>query len=315
MKQPTLDAEKVVDLMISGDMSVDELVRGLRASGGFVAKKIGVAVDIWERMVRDEQCTRFFSFPACIVATGCRGVIRDLVKRKLVDVLITTCGTLDHDIARSWRDYYHGDFSMDDEQLRESGINRLGNVLVPDESYGKILEEKIQPVLEELWKAGKREFSVKELVWEFGRRLGEGSILHWAFKNEIPVYVPGIFDGAFGSQLWLFWQTHRELRIDQFSDEQELADLTFNAEKTGALVVGGGISKHHLLWWNQFRGGLDYAIYITTAVEWDGSLSGARAREAVSWKKIKPAAARVTVEGDATIVLPLMAVALLQRLK
>ncbi|HOP09076.1 MAG TPA: deoxyhypusine synthase family protein, partial [Candidatus Methanofastidiosa archaeon] len=74
------------------------------------------------------------------------------------------------------------------------------------------------------------------------------------------------------------------------------------------------ISKHHTIWWNQFRGGLDYAVYITTAPEWDGSLSGARVKEAVSWGKVKEEAKYVTVEGDATVMLPFMYGSLLQRL-
>jgi deoxyhypusine synthase len=173
----------------------------------------------------------------------------------------------------------------------------------------------MQPILQELWQEGKRDFSGKELIWEFGRRIrNKNSILYWAWRNRVPVYVPGILDGAFGNQLWLFWQDHRDFKINQFRDEQGLADAVFNAKRTGALMMGGGISKHHTIWWNQFRGGLDYAVYITTAPEWDGSLSGARMREAVSWGKVKGRAKYVTVEGDATVLLPLIVGALIERL-
>ena len=79
-------------------------------------------------------------------------------------------------------------------------------------------------------------------------------------------------------------------------------------------MIGGGISKHHTIWWNQFKGGLDYAVYITTAPEWDGSLSGARVREGVSWGKIKEEARYVTIEGDATVILPILSLALFQSL-
>ncbi len=304
----------VKDISLQRGMGFDELARQLKSGGGFVAKKVGVAVDILERMQHDKTCVKFFSFPACIVATGCRGVIRDMVKEKLIDVIITTCGTLDHDLARTWSKYYHGSFEMDDVELHRKGINRIGNVLAPNESYGLVLEEKTQSILRELWGEGKREFSSRELIWEFGKRANKGSILYWAWKREIPIYVPGIFDGAFGSQLWLFWQDHREFKLDQFSDEQELADIVFKVKRTGALMIGGGISKHHVLWWNQFRRGLDYAVYITTASEWDGSLSGARMREAISWGKVKEKASHVTVEGDATVLLPLIIGALIERL-
>jgi deoxyhypusine synthase len=91
--------------------------------------------------------------------------------------------------------------------------------------------------------------------------------------------------------------------------------MCFTAKKTGALIIGGGISKHHTIWWNQFKDGLDYVVYISTADEWDGSLSGARPREAVSWGKISEKARRTMVEGDASVILPLMASALFARIK
>ncbi|KXB00312.1 deoxyhypusine synthase [candidate division MSBL1 archaeon SCGC-AAA261G05] len=304
---------KVEDVDLRGGMSLDELVQELEAGGGFTGKKVGVAVDILGEMVGDDDSVNFLSFPACIVATGCRGVIRDLVKEELVDVIVTTCGTLDHDLARSWSDYYHGDFNLDDVELHQEKINRIGNVLAPNESYGLILEEKMQPILNELYEE-KQEFTARELAWEFGKRLGEDSILYWAQKNEIPVFVPGLMDGAFGSQLWLFWQEHRDFRVNPIQDEEELSEIVFNAEKSGGLIVGGGISKHHALWWNSFKDGLDYAVYITTAQEYDGSLSGAKPREAVSWGKIKEKASKVTVEGDATVLLPLIVGALIERL-
>lgn len=302
------------DIRLGTKMSVGQLVRALGAGGGFTAKKVWRSVEIWLRMLRDRYCVKFLAFPACIVATGCRGVIVTLLKRRLVDVVITTCGALDHDIARTWKSYYHGEFEADDSELRRRGINRLGNIFIPNESYGEIIEQKVQTFLEELWGKKRRILSVRELVWEFGKRLGRESIFYWAWKNRIPVFIPGIFDGAVGSQLWLFWQTHRDFGLDEFKDQQELADIVFGAKRSGAIVVGGGISKHHTIWWNQFKNGLDYVIYITTAVEWDGSLSGARTREAVSWKKVKPGAARVTVEGDATVLLPLIVAATLERL-
>ncbi len=264
-------------------------------------------------MIR-KNCTNFLSFPACIAATGTRGVIRTILEKKWFNVVITTCGTVDHDIARSFASYYHGDFSMDDAELHRNGINRIGNVVVPQDDYGKLLERKVQPILQELWNEGKREMSTRDILWEFGKRLDSRSILYWCYKNKIPIYVPGITDGAFGYQLWSFWQEHRDFRVDVFRDEEELAGHVFKAKKTGGLLIGGGISKHHTLWWNQFGDGLDYAVYITTAAEYDGSLSGARTREAISWGKVSEKARHVTIDGDATVVLPLMTAALLDRI-
>jgi deoxyhypusine synthase len=298
----------ISDIEVDSDMKVVDLTTQMLASGGFTAKKLGVAAEILSSMLRDGKCTIFLSFPACIISTGTRGVIRKLVEERLVDAIITTCGTLDHDLARVWKKYYHGDFLMNDGELHRQGINRLGNILIPNDSYGIVLEQKMQPILDELYKEGKKNLSSRQLAYEFGSRLSDKkSILYWAAKHDIPVYVPGITDGAFGSQLWLFSQRHHDFAIDILKDEQELADIVFTAKRAGALMIGGGISKHHVIWWNQFRNGLDYAVYLTTAEEYDGSLSGARIREAVSWGKVKERAKYVTVEGDATITLPVLA--------
>jgi len=308
----------VKDIHVTDDMTVNQLVNEYFESGGFTAKKVGHAVDILEHMFKDTTCTKFLSFPACICSTGTRGVIKELIKRKLFDAVITTTGTLDHDLARVWKDYFHGTFMADDAELYNKGIYRLGNIFIPTECYGPVLEEKMQPILQELSEE-KLSWSTKELIWEFGKRLeqephGKDSILYWAWKNEIPIFVPGITDGAFGSQVWMHYQNNRKFSLDILKDEQDLSDIIFSSEKSGALIIGGGISKHHTIWWNQYKDGLDYTVYITTAVEWDGSLSGAQTREAISWGKIREQSENITVEGDATILLPLMVAALFQRL-
>jgi len=305
----------VKDIEIEKTSSVDELIRKMLDSGGFTAKNLAVAVNILEKMLRDKNCLKFLSFPACVVATGTRGVIKEMVRRKFFDVIITTCGTLDHDLARSYKNYYHGSFFVDDKDLHKRGINRIGNVFAPNESYGLIIEEKMKKFLNDMYSEGKKEISTFEFCWELGKRIKKkDSILFWCYRNRIPMIVPGITDGAVGYQIWQFSQDHN-FKIDVLKDEQFMSDLIWNAKKSGALIVGGGISKHHVIWWNQFKEGLDYAIYITTAVEWDGSLSGARPREAISWGKIKENARFVTVEGDATVYLPMIYAALLERLK
>ena len=312
-----MQKKPIKDFQIKNKMSSNEIIKQMYESGGFTAKKVAIGVDIIEKMIKEKNCVKFLSFPACICATGTRGVIKELIKRKLFDVVITTAGTLDHDLARVWKDYYHGSFNVDDKELHKQKINRLGNIFIPNECYGKILEEKMQPILAELYKI-KQKWSTKDIVWEFGKYLekeknSENSIIYWAWKNKIPVFIPGITDGAFGSQIWMYYQEHRDFTIDLLKDEQDLSDIIFDAKKTGALIVGGGISKHHTIWWNQYRGGLDYTVYITTAVEYDGSLSGAQTREAISWGKIKEKADNITIEGDATVLIPIIISALFDR--
>jgi len=310
-----MDSPPVQDMDLNKASTVSELLKQMGRSGGFTARKLYEASRILKEMIESDSSFNFLSFPACIISTGTRGVIVEMLKRKWADAVITTCGTLDHDLARVWRDYYHGSFDMDDTKLHRKEIHRLGNVLIPMESYGIILEERMRQMMEDIWRTGRREFSTREIVEEVGKRVDDkGSIAYWAARNNIPVYLPGPFDGSFGSQLWMWRQTHTDFRMDLMKDEQELSDIVFDAEETGALMIGGGISKHHVIWWNQYRAGLDRAVYITTAVEWDGSLSGARTREAVSWGKVKEGAPHITVEGDATVLLPLLVGGLIQEI-
>jgi len=292
----------VKDYEIKSKIDVSELVKQMEASGGFTSKKLAYGVDILKKMLGDKESLNFLSFPADIIATGTRGVIREMIKEKWFDVVITTCGTLDHDLARSFKDYYHGSFGMDDVELHKKEINRLGNILIPNESYGIIIEEKMRKFLKEI---NANEMATYELVWELGKRLKNDSIMYWCWKNEIPMIIPGITDGAVGYQLWQYSQNNK-FKIDVLKDEKLLSDLVWNVKISGALIIGGGISKHHTIWHNQFKQGLDYAVYITTAAEYDGSLSGARPKEAVSWGKINEKARHVTIEGDATIILPII---------
>ncbi len=301
--------EPITDIALRSDMTVRELMDAMLESGGFTAKKVALASRVFEAMQKD-GVTRILSFPAAMIATGARGIMRDLVRDRKVDAIITTCGTLDHDLARLWRDYYHGSFDLDDRELGREGVNRLGSILIPNECYGEILEERLKPIIAALH-AEKPEWSTRDLIRGIGLAIKdepkhEESILYWAAKNDIPVFVPGPMDGSVGSQLWLYWQQHRDFKLDLFADEQALMTLAMDAEELGAVMLGGGISKHHVIWWSQFRGGLDYAVYVTTAPEWDGSLSGAKLEEAISWGKVKEDARIVNVEGDATVILPLI---------
>ncbi len=308
---------RVEDLGLGDRPSLDTLVRRLGAGGGFTAKGVADGVDLLTEMLGDPGTTVFLSFPADLVATGTRGVLATLVRTGRIAAVLTTCGTLDHDLARAFRPYLHGRWDLDDRELHRRHLHRLGNVVIPERNYGAIVERKMQPLLRRLWAGGTRAISSRALAREIGASLpadAGSSVLRAAYDCDVPVFVPGLTDGAVGSQLWLFWQDHRGLSLDLLSDEQALADLVFGARRAGAIIVGGGISKHHTIWWNQFRNGLDAVLYVTTAVEWDGSLSGARPREAVSWGKLKPSARQVVVDGDATVLLPLMVGAALERL-
>ncbi|MDP6870803.1 MAG: deoxyhypusine synthase [Candidatus Thalassarchaeaceae archaeon] len=298
--------------------SVGSLIDQMSRAGGFTATKLASARDILRESmesVGEQGVLNWLSFPACLCATGTRGFFLEGLKRQSFNVVVTTCGTLDHDIARTYREYFHGDFSLDDIALGEEGLNRLGNVIVPNECYGEILENVVLPWLDEIEIERKEAipdnpwlgFGSVELCWALGDRIeDESSLLHWVAKHRIPMVIPGITDGSIGAQLFMHRQKNPKFFVDLMADEQILSDLTWTADESHALMVGGGISKHHVIWWNQYRGGLDSAVSITTAPEYDGSLSGARLREAVSWGKVRPEAPQVVVEGDASVILPVL---------
>ncbi len=297
----------VKDVKLKKGMSVRELVDSQREIGGFSAQHMIQGIDILKEMLDDKKSFNFFSFPADIIATGLRGMVADSIKH--FDAVMTTCGTLDHDLAKAYGGKYSlGSFEVDDNKLKEMDIYRLGNIFIGSDQYGLAVEKYFTEIMNDIYKSKdyKTEYSPSELLREFGKRITDPeSILRQAYLNNVPIYCPGIVDGAFGTQIVLFSQDHN-FKLNLLKDEIELSNISFDNKTTGALMLGGGISKHHVIWWNQFKGGLDYAVYITTASQYDGSLSGARLTEAVSWGKVKQKAHYTTIDGDITVILPVM---------
>ena len=311
MNRKKLLSRHVKDIRLRKSMEVKDLIEEMESVGGFSAQHMVDAAGILQRMLADKASFNFLSFPADIIATGLRGMIADSIK--YFDAVITTCGTLDHDLAKAVGGKYSlGSFNADDRKLHSMDIYRLGNIFIESKEYGQRIEDGFNEIMKDIYhsKDYKKEYSPSELICEFGRRIKDPhSILRQAYLNEVPIFCPGIVDGAFGTNLTIFSQDH-DFKLNMLKDERILSDLSFDNKVSGALMVGGGISKHHVIWWNQFKGGLDYAVYITTATQYDGSLSGARLTEAVSWGKIKEDAKYVTIDGDATIILPVMFAAL-----
>ena len=297
----------VKDVKLLKGMTVRQLIDSQRSIGGFSAQHMIDGIDILKEMLDDKNSFNFLSFPADIVSTGLRGMIAESVKH--FDAIITTGGTFDHDLAKAHGGKYSlGTFEIDDAKLKKMNIYRLGNIFIGSDQYGLAVEKYFTEIMNDIYSSPgyKGEYSASELAWEFGKRIKDNnSILRQAYLHNVPIYCPGILDGAFGTQLALFSQDHK-FRLNLIKDELALSNISFDNETTGALMLGGGISKHHVIWWNQFKGGLDYAVYITTASQYDGSLSGARLTEAVSWGKVKAKAHYTTIDGDITIMLPIM---------
>ena len=247
----------VKDYDISVTTEFKHILKDMDASGGFEGRHLANGITILQNMINEKNCTKFLSFVGSLISTGNRGIVRDMIKNKMFDCVVTTCGSLDHDVARSFSHYYEGDFRLDDKFLLNKNIHRLGNILVPNKNYGPLIENKIQPILQDLYDKTKssKEFSPSEIISYIGSKLNETSFLYWSFKKGIPVFVPGIVDGAVGNQIWLFNQSHKDFKVDILKDQTRLSELIFDSKVTGAFMMGGGISRrfglccihHHLL--------------------------------------------------------------------
>ena len=179
--------EKIQDIDINKIDTFTDMLDAMGESGGFNASLTNDGFKIINNMIQDSQCLRFLSFPAALVATGTRGLLKELIKRKYFDIVITTCGTLDHDLARTYKDYYKGNFDLNDIELNKKGYHRLGNIFIPKSSYGEIIEEKMINLLENLYSSGIKNPAASDIIKEMGKMIdNEDSILYWANKNNIP---------------------------------------------------------------------------------------------------------------------------------
>ncbi len=295
--------DEIRDIRISGEITVKALVSQFR-NAGFQAQNIGLAAEIISEARKNNAFT-FLSFTSNMAASGLRGVFIELAKKKKIDAIVTTSGSFDEDIIRSKLPYLQGEFEADDEKLGRQGINRMGNILVPNDRY-EYLEQFCEKIISEIY-AEKKEATPSELLYETGKRIeNENSLLYWCSRNSIPVFCPGITDGAFGMQLAFFKQRHSDFKVDVVGDFSKIIDLGMTAKKTLGIILGGGIAKHHTIISNILNG-LDYAVYINSSTPYHGSLSGATTSEAKSWGKIKENSRAVTIHGDALVVFPMVA--------
>jgi deoxyhypusine synthase len=305
--------EEIKGFGFDSKKTVKELVNDFGAIG-FQASHIKKAVDIIKKMKKD-KATIILTFTSNMVSSGLRELFADLCKKKFIDAIVTGAGSIEEDLMKSKKAFVLGSFNLDDKELHKKGINRIGNILVENSHYEN-LEDSLMPFFEHIFNLQKKRGKMlgpNEVIFELGKFIDdENSILHWATKNNIPIFCPAILDGAFGLQMFYYKQDNPEFGIDVTADMKAEADLILNAEKTGGIILGGGFAKHHAIGMNIVRDGFDYAVYVTTAEAYDGSLSGASASEAVSWSKIKEEANTTVVHADATIAFPLMFLSMIE---
>ena len=269
---------------------------------GAQATNLGKAIEIIKKM-RKEKAFIYLGYTSNMVTTGLREIIRFLTEHKLVDYLVTTAGGIEEDFIKCLGNFKIGDFNLNGKELRDKGINRAGNILIPNSRYCDF-EDFVMPILEKY----KNEIKTgSDLIKIMGREINnKESIYYWAYKNNIPVHCPAIMDGSLGDMIYFYKYKNKDFKLDIVEDTKQLNDSTIGKSKTGMIILGGGVIKHSICNANMYRNGADYAVYINTAQEFDGSDSGAMPDEAVSWGKISQKAESVKVFCDATIVFPLI---------
>lgn len=204
--------------------------------------------------------------------------------------------------------FHLGEFNMNDVQNRLNGHCRIGNILVPNDNYVK-LEDFLMPLYAKMYKQQVKD-NIRWTPRKFINRLGkeinnEQSIYYWCYKNDIPVFCPAITDGGIGDVL--FTNSYKnDLYFDVIEDHKEISKMAMKADKSGAIIIGGSIPKHHIMNANIWRNGLDYGVFINTGLYEDGSDSGAKPSEAYTWAKLRLNAKYVKIFSEATLVFPFL---------
>ncbi len=301
--------QMVEQLEIEPGMSVNALVQRMGRCG-FGARRLAEAAAIYEKMLCGDF-TKFLTVSGAMVPAGMRAIVSDLIRRGHVDVLVITGANLVHDMIESFGGHCLGNSDSDDAALRAEGKSRIYDVFLRDEDFAGF-EELMQSILPE----GDGPISGRELLRALGGRIEDrGSILRSAYDMGVPVFCPALPDSMIGLQAWMFSQT-RKLTVDAFADIKEIVDICYESRAAGIVIVGGGTPKNFALQSMLVTPrSFDLAIQLSTDTPENGGLSGATLSEAVSWGKVSEKAEAVTVYGDATITLPLLAAAALERLQ
>ena len=278
----------------------------------------------------DKPFVFFFGFTSNQVSCGNRELIRFVVEHRLVDAIVTTAGGVEEDLLKCLQEtHFVMPAKKPDELLRECGVNRIGNLMVPNQGYCAF-EDWLTPHLDSMLQEQRTQgvcWTPSKVIRRLGRAIDNpASYLHWAARHDIPVYCPALTDGSLGDMLFFhsfktsrchppkpassvsppndFFNDH--LRLDIVEDVRSLNLSAMRAKETGMLILGGGLVKHHLANANLMRNGAEHAVYVNTGIEADGSDAGAGPEEAISWGKIKPGTQAVKVWADASIVFPML---------
>nr|XP_022322468.1 deoxyhypusine synthase-like isoform X1 [Crassostrea virginica] len=255
------------------------------------------------------NCTIFLGYTSNLISSGIRETFCYLAQHNMIDCIVSTAGGIEEDFIKCLAPTYLGDFTLKGSELRERGINRIGNLLVPNENYC-LFEDWLMPILDKMVEEQKNEgviWTPSKMIARLGKEIDNPkSVYYWAYKNNIPVFCPALTDGSIGDMIYFHSFKNPGLVLDIVEDIRRINSQAVYAVNTGMIILGGGVIKHHICNANLMRNGADFSVFVNTAAEFDGSDAGASPDEAVSWGKIKKTAKPVKVYGEATLIFPLL---------
>lgn len=308
-------------------MSVGDLATEY-GNAGIGAADLHDAIEITTTMFSRDDVTTFVGVAGAMVPGGMRRILADLIRDGHIDALVTTGATLTHDSIEAIGGHHHHGRSGNpekspkahDETLRDEGVDRIYNIYLPQEQFTAFEEHLRTQVFPNL----DRTVSIQELTSALGRANvavnaeaeidADPGVTAAAAKHDVPIFCPAVADSILGIQAWMRSRIS-EFDLDALADMTMLNDLATRADRTGALVVGGGVPKNYVLQTMLVTpDAYDYAVQLTTEPDHTGGLSGAPLDEARSWGKLAKTAQNATVVGDATITFPFLIAAVRDRL-
>ena len=184
-----------------------------------------------------------------------------------VDVVVCTAGGIEEDFMKCLAPTYLGDFKLKGTDLRAKGVNRLGNLLIPNSNYC-LFEDWFNPILtavtDEQVNDGVR-WTPSKLIHRLGKEINNpDSVYYWCYKNDIPVFCPALTDGSLGDMMYFHSYKRPEFMLDIVGDIRAINDLAMRAHCTGMVILGGGLVKHHTCNANLMRNGAEFSVYINT---------------------------------------------------
>ena len=320
LKRPTRPFE------VDPEKTISELVRDMSVTG-FQGRKLGEAAEAWTEMLKKREMVIWLGLAGAMVPAGMRQLITYLVRRRMVDVLVTTGATLYHDAYETiGGKHFLGTDQIDNVMLRKHRIDRVYDVYADENKFYQ-LDVLIEKEFSSRLQSG-RPYSSREVLHEFGKWLSEMSrdrdgICVAAYESGVPIFIPSFCDSGMGfSLMFANRRRKRHIIVDHMRDVDESSRITERSRHTSVIVVGGGVPKNFIQqtaviasYQTRHDRTHDFAIQFTTDVPQWGGLSGSTFEEAQSWGKYNARSRMVQCFTDATIALPVVAEALSQRFK